>query len=291
MLHPYASIQYAQALQDFGSPIALTTAQSSGLVRKIATTEYQDVMGVYPRCALTNTVDLAADLKALRDQQLISLVLVSDIFCFPDIKQCQSHFDVIKPFKTHFIYNASNPFNYTKRNLINIRKAHKECHIAEIKLQDHLADWYYLYDYLIAKHHITGIQAFSKSYFEKLCQIDGLISIAAFVKNEIVAIYLWFAWQEHLYFHLGASNAQGYEARAAFAINDYVIQNYGATHIIDFGSNAGLANNPQDGLAQFKQGFTNDSATSYLCGAILNPAIYQKLCHDLGTHDYFPAYR
>ncbi len=58
----------------------------------------------------------------------------------------------------------------------------------------------------------------------------------------------------------------------------------------DFGGNAGPADDPQDGLSRFKQGWTAEVRTAYLCGKILDRELYDRLAGDAGA-GYFPAYR
>ena len=62
---------------------------------------------------------------------------------------------------------------------------------------------------------------------------------------------------------------------------------------LDLGGAAGLENAPTDGLSQFKRGWSNATRLVYLCGRVLDPQAYGRICERQGTGDmdYFPAYR
>ena len=135
------------------------------------------------------------------------------------------------------------------------------------------------------------MQAFSRSYFERLLEVPGLTTLGAFRGAELVSVHLWLDFESHLYSHLAASSPLGYELRASYAINDAVLERYGPSHVIDFGSSAGARDDPEQGLARFKRGFSNQSAPCFLCGKILLAEEYGALSAGRDSSDYFPRYR
>jgi hypothetical protein len=75
----------------------------------------------------------------------------------------------------------------------------------------------------------------------------------------------------------------------AFALDHFS----GRARYLDFGSNTGITDNPDDGLSRFKQGWCSETRRSFVGGKILNTDLYHRLCRDRGVRQsaYFPAYR
>jgi lipid II:glycine glycyltransferase (peptidoglycan interpeptide bridge formation enzyme) len=171
-----------------------------------------------------------------------------------------------------------------------INRARRNCDTRRIALAEHLDAWMALYNELIARHGITGIQAFSRDYFAKLCALEPMM-VGAFCDDQLVSAHLWLQHETHGYSHLVASNALGYAHRAAYAVYDESISYFKTIGItqIDFGGGAGSAQ-ASAGLVQMKRGFSNTSAPAYLCGKILNRAVYNQLSAGK-TGAYFPLYR
>ncbi len=295
MTHPYASQQYAEAFSPNYKPIGLSQSQTWILQRAIDNTDYVDAIGCYPRCVLAANVDLSKDFIMLQNQQIVSLTLINDIFFHPDLNYLQTNFDVCKPFKTHYLHDYQQSFTLTKHHRYEVKRAHQDCHVKIITLSDYIDHWQQLYQELIKRHEIRGIQTFSPQYFHAVSQFPQLITTAAFDQQDnIIAMHLWFEYEGYVYSHLAAANAQGYRLRAAYAIYDFVIKHFANKKCIDFGSGAGLSDDPNDGLARFKRGFANTTKTNYLCGKILMPDRYEQLSkhqdQQISTN-YFPAYR
>ena len=61
----------------------------------------------------------------------------------------------------------------------------------------------------------------------------------------------------------------------------------------DVGASYGLANSENDGLYQFKSGWSNTKLMVYLCGCILDNEKYNELnqLKNINKNDYFPEYR
>jgi hypothetical protein len=101
-------------------------------------------------------------------------------------------------------------------------------------------------------------------------------------------------WCEHAgvaVSHLTAANTLGYANGANYALNAAAIAHFGGAAMVDLGGGAGLVDDPDDGLAQFKRGFANAEAVAYLCGAVLDPARYAALAAGGPAPGFFPAYR
>lgn len=166
--------------------------------------------------------------------------------------------------------------------------------VAALDLKTGWESWQALYDYIIADMKLTGLHAFPAAHHAALAEIEGFTAIGAWVGGELVSAHVWAHDGGHAHSHLVASNAKGYECRAAYAVNDFSMQHFAGKKILNFGGGAGFAEDAHDGLARFKRGFSNTTAHSYLCGAILDPEKYEAFSAARGSVQnpgYFPAYR
>lgn len=293
MTHPYTSETYARAFTEH-SPFYLPHSQSWVLQRAIPQSPYHDITACYPRFPLFSPQALADDLKHI-SQQAVSFTLATDATTPIPADTLSELFDVVRPFKIHYLHTNEKPRELTKHHRYEVKQAHRHCTVNVVAFADYLAPWLELYQNLVKHHQITGFQNFNEQYFTQLLQTENLITLGAFdVNNNLIAMHLWYQYQDTLYSHLAASSDQGYQLRASYAIYDTLIREFPAIRTIDFGSGAGNSHDPNNGLTRFKQGFANDSQQSYLCGKILDQPRYNELVNktfSLSPQDYFPLYR
>lgn len=293
MTHPYASEAYANTFGGIATPLYLKSSRTWVLKRRIPGTDYYDAMGCYPLCVIAPSADLEADFMDLRGQGLVSLVLVTDTFFRPDLSKLQDAFDVCRPFKRHYLYDPREPFAYSKHHRYEVKRAVAVCETRVVSFAQYFDEWLGLYRNLIRQRGISGIQNFPESYFRGLIGLNEMIAIAAFAAGTLVSMYLWVEHEGYVYSHLGASSAEAYRMRAAYAIYDYARRLFSDRKAIDFGGGAGLEDTHGDGLANFKKGFSNRMESVYLCGKILDEGRYAALCvaHGKANPGYFPGYR
>jgi lipid II:glycine glycyltransferase (peptidoglycan interpeptide bridge formation enzyme) len=123
--------------------------------------------------------------------------------------------------------------------------------------------------------------------------MNGLVTVGAFVGEDLVSAHLWLRHEHRIYSHLAASNESGYAIGAAYAVHDHALRFFSAHggRIVDLGGTGGTRD-ARDGLESFKRGFSNRSVQNWLCGKIIDAQAYNALCRQLGrTDDFFPAYR
>lgn len=293
-MHPYASAEYASAFRPLES-VYLPNAQTHVLRRPIPGTRQFDAMGCYPVCVLQSSEELSLDLSALRGQGVVSLVVVTDCMSQPDEPFLRRHFDLYRPYKSHFVYDGTKSgADYSKHHRDRVRRALKSCETRVVNLRDHLPEWMECYGTLVRRKGITGIQNFPREYFELLATMKETTTIAAFVDGSFAAAHIWMRHERTVYAHLAASTELGYKLRSAFAIYDHAIRMFRDAHTIDFGGGAGVEAGELDGLAEFKRGFANDQRRNFLCGKILDKEAYDALCMTVGVDPesgFFPAYR
>ena len=250
-------------------------------------------MGCYPICVFEANEGMGDDLAELARLGMVSLVVVTDCLTQPVRAFLDSHFDYVRPYKTHYVYDMRLPNGeYTKHHRDRVRRARKSCETRVVALSEHLDSWCDCYETLVKRKGITGIQRFSRAYFETIGAMQEAVTIAAFAGGEFVSGHIWFRYGRYAYAHLAASTELGYTLRSAFAIYDHAIQLFRNECTIDFGGGAGVEAAESDGLAAFKKGFANDARGNFLCGKILDPPAYEHLsAHADRTAGYFPAYR
>lgn len=291
----YKHPQYAFSLAEFGTPRELPQCGGWILERQIPNFPYRDGMGCYPIFACKDWAELGNDIHAL-EGKLVSLVLVTDPFGDHSLDQLESLFDVCFLFKQHYVTDLAQPIELSvrKRYRKYAQSALKELTVEHCdKPAKYLSEWVRLYKYLIARHHITGMQAFSEKSFQGLLSMPGIEMFIARHNREIVGADIWLVDGEVGYAHLSAISPLGYELRAPYALYWTALQNYAQTlRWLDHGGGAGLIQK-EDSLTTFKRGWTNHTRPVYLCGKILDQKRYAEISRAKGLSDvnYFPAYR
>lgn len=288
--HPYASSIYAHAFAPEYEPLLLNESQTFVLKRPIPGTSYFDAMGCYPLFTSATGANMEKDFAWLREQGIISLVLVTDPFFHRPLAQLEQTFDTVSAYKRHLLHDFTQDRTYSKHHRDRVRVAEKKLDVKRIALTDHMEEWVNLYQALIEKHGIKGIQAFSQHYFEELAKLEPIM-FGAFSNGALVCGHLCIEHEGYAYSHLTASSPEGYRLRATFAVYDHTLRyfrDHGAK-AFDLGAGAGLTD-VSDGLTQFKHGFSNAETLCYLCGKILDKPQYEALSAGKETV-FFPAYR
>lgn len=289
-VHPYASADYANAFGPGFMPLYLPEAQTFVLKRRIPQTDACDAMGCYPLSPIAPGSSLSHDFAALKAQGIVSLVWVADPFFSPPAEALKHVFDHVLPYKEHYVHDFSKGGYDSRNHRYKVNRSLKSVEVRWIDLPDHLDTWWGLYRALIAKHDITGIQAFSREYFAALCALKPFM-FGAFNNGELVSAKLCFVHQGYAYCHLVVSSEEGYRLRAAYALYDYALKHFAAAGMkaYDMGAGAGVTS-ASEGLAQFKRGFSNTLVTCHLYGKILDTERYAELSQGRKTA-FFPAYR
>lgn len=292
-LHP----GYVESLAEFGRPRSLPRCGGWLLERPIPGTTAHDAMGCYPLFACRDWSQLAVDLATL-DSELVSVVLVADPFGGYTQEELQKSFDVLVPFKEHFIVDLSQPLskalstNHREKARRGLRAVTIECCAEPIRLLD---EWMVQYERLIERHQIRGISAFSRPAFARQLTIPGLVMFRALYQGESVGATLWFCQGEIGYRHLAAFDDHGYALRASYALDWQAIEYFADQKLrwLHLGGGAGVKSDGGDGLSFYKRGWSTGSVPAYFCGRILDRTRYAEIVATkrIGATTYFPAYR
>jgi len=292
MTHPYATLNYAQSLSRTEESFAVPEWGGAVIARPIEL-DLLDAAGTYPMTVLAPDADLAGGLGRLRQAGFISVVIVLDDYHRPPLPDLESAFDLVRPFKTHYVVDrAIGETVPSRHHRYAIKKARSVVRAEAFALCDHLEEWLRLYEHLTQRHGLHGVHDFPRRHHEMLSVLPGIKAVGAFLDDVLLAAHLWVEEDGRVHSHLAASSDQGYALGAAYAVNDASIRFFADAQIINFGGGAGHEDDPTDGLARFKMGFVNATARSYICGKILDTEKYERLSATrMATTDFFPAYR
>lgn len=289
----YAHPAYAESLSQFGVPRLLPESGGYVLERPIPGTQHRDAMGSYPLFVCRDWDRLHEDLENI-GEDLVCLSLVGDPFGDYDTRYLRRYFDVVLPFKEHFVTNLSIPTDAipSKHHRYYAKKALEKVRVE--KCEDparFLHEWTGLYANLARRHELTGIRAFSWDVFSRQLNTPGLVMFRAASEGETVGMHLWFVSGGVAYSHLAASSARGYELMAAYGLYRTAIEHFaGKVSWLNLGAGAG---EETGGLSRFKKGWSTGTRTAYFCGKVLDPEKYDELAKKNGNPEvgYFPAYR
>ncbi len=292
----YATRAYAESLSEFGELIHLPHCGGYLLKRKIPGTSGFDAMGSYPLFFCEDWSLLSEDLADL-PEEIVSVSLVANPFGNYSRKQLEKCFDVVNPFKVHYIVDLDQGIEEigTRHHRKQARSALMDIQVEVCKNPVEFADqWSNLYQTLARRHNIQGIRAFSKAAFQQQLSMPEIIVHEAFYQGELVGAQLFLTQGDVVHCHLGAVNDKGYQAGAFYALDYYSFEYFsGKARKLDLGGGAGLSGSRHDGLSLYKKGWSSETRPVYFCGRVINPAGYAALAPLQGQEGtrYFPAYR
>ena len=293
----YAHPRYAAALSEFGTVVLLPRSGGSLLRRSIPGTDLSDLCGPYPLFACADWAALGTDLAEL--EGAVSVVVVADPLGRHDEALLRDAFpDLVRPFKRHYVADLTVPLDrrLSPNHRRNLRKVPPDLRTERVADPGTcLDDWARLYETLVARHEIRGIAAFSKASFEQQFRVPGLRAWRAEIGGATVGMVLWYVAGTFAYYHLTAVAPDGYRARCVYPLLRHALEDLAAEGVLvaELGGAAGLDDDPSDGLAAFKQGWSTGTVVAHLCGRVLDRDAYDRLSQgrSAAAAAFFPAYR
>ena len=295
----YDATEYARTCPHLGTPRLLPRSGVTIMVRRIEMPFVAtDACGTYPLLSTQRWHELAADLADQRD--LLSFVAVVDPLRAPGTATLEAVFpDHLLAFKTHYLarLDAHEPLahiaaSHQRKALAAAQRLHVE---VAADPAAHAPDWRRLYGELRSRHRFRGAADFPAASLAAQLALPGMLAVLARDAHRVVSMSLWLVSGTHAHYHLGASDAAGYDAGASFATFAHAFEVLAARGVewVDLGGSAGLRNGSGagDGLARFKRGWSSETRTAWLGGRILDLRRYGQLCGTRTADDYFPAYR
>jgi hypothetical protein len=293
----YQSREYIDALREVGSSVALPMSGGTLLRRAIGNTGDHDAIGPYPLLCCDRWRDLNRDLGDL--EGLVSVAAVADPFGDHDATLLRECFpDVCFAFKEHFIADLEVPpgVRISKHHRRNAARALRYTEVTEERYPKELRDdWVRIYGFLVNRHRIRGVAAFSAASLERQLDVPGLLAVTARREDRVVGMVLWYLRGDVAYYHLGAYDDEGYSGKASFAVfwRSMELLAERSIRYVGLGGGAGVESDASDGLARFKRGWATSTRPAYFCGRVLQPERYRELTRKAGMHKaaFFPAYR
>jgi hypothetical protein len=302
----YADPAYIASLAEFGEPLVLPRSNAALLCRPIVRAEgatesspphaMRDAMGGYPLFGCPQWQHLGEDLDVLEASadRLVSITVVTDPFTSPSAERLRDMFDVVRPYKRHFVLDlSSSPHGAVARHHRKAAlKGLRNVRVERCDPVEDLATWCDLYSHLVAKHEMGGIPAFSPAAFARQATIPGLFALKALVDDRVVAMHWYLISGGVAYAHLVAMHPEAYQVHADAAMLWTAIEMCSAKlNWLDLG--AGSAVDASDGLSQFKAGWSSTTEPSFICGRVLDVERYRQLVATRPETDppYFPEYR
>jgi hypothetical protein len=288
----YADPRYARSLGEFGVPTLLPRSGASLLRRPIESGDEYDAMGCYPLFTCPNWSGLADDLAEL-GSELVSVTVVTDPFGLPSYESLGEIFDVVTPYKDHYLVDLEQPLESTvaRHHRKSARKALQALTIEEYDPTTDVDTWCQLYGHLVRKHSIDGIRAFSSASFEQQARIPGLVAFRALQDGDVIGMHWYLTAGDVVYAHLAALHPQSYRYYASHGLFWTAFQRFqGSFRWVDMGAGSGAA--ADDGLTEFKAGWSSQTAPTFICGKVINRDRYEELSRNVpSSTSYFPRYR
>lgn len=293
----YGSAEYARSLTHLGDPLWLPNAEGWLIRRQIPGSKLCDAIGSYPLFACRYWERLEFDLARLSDLVSVAAV-VHPLTAEKAGAALRSAFpDLLVPYKQHFLVELQS--DWTDRIPRNHRRNIRTS-LSQLVVQrcgnpgGELDVWCDLYGFLRRKHGIAGLADFPRESFAQQLRAPGLVMFKASKGGEAVAMHLWLVQDGTAYYHLGASNSDGYLQRAAFALMWSALREFQRVGL-QWAALGGIPETPVTrqaaGLARFKEGWATCARPAYLCGSILDRPTYAGLTAKNSSSSFFPAYR
>jgi len=227
-LHPL----YAESLSEFGTAVELPRGGGWLLERHIPRSNLKDAMGCYPLFCCTDWSKFGADIQEIKDRY-VTISVVADPFASLTTADLSQYFQLVRPFKKHFIIDVSGSGDehINRHHRYYAKRALKQI---QVTVADHpkacLDAWVRLYAILVERHRLQGIKAFSKTAFAIQFDIPGLVVFLANRNGRTVGMHLWYLQSGIAYSHLSAFDQEGYSLRAAYALYWSAIQEFKRNH-------------------------------------------------------------
>jgi hypothetical protein len=293
----YGSAEYARSLTHLGAPVWLPNAEGWLIRREIPGTKLWDAIGCYPLFACRYWERLEFDFSRLPDLVSVAAV-VHPLTAEMAGAALRSAFpDLLVPYKEHFLVELQSGWadRVPRNHRRNIRTSLSQLVVQ--RCSDPVGEldvWYDLYSFLKRKHGIAGLADFPRESLAHQLRAPGIVMFKASKGQETVAMHLWLVQGTTAYYHLGASNSDGYHLRAAFALMWSALQEFQRIGL-QWAALGGIPEAPGTrqaaGLARFKEGWATCARPAYLCGSILDRSTYASLTARNYSPSFFPAYR
>ena len=286
----------AKFAQSYGAAGRIVTLPQSGLrlLERRIKPGLSDLVGLYPYSMCRDWGAVTEEVRAL--QGVVALSFVGDPFAEDAVWAASADWDLCRPFKTHFVLNLGRNWRDQRGETLRryLRRAAERLSL-EARMPDSrdATRFWQLYQHTLARRTVTGLAVMSEAAFAQQLAVPGGRLVLARKEGAVVGMLLSYTHHSHSTGHLMAFDPDFAGDHVSAALIDAAAgdaEGQGARWF-NLGGAAGGAEDPLDGLYQFKRRWTKETRQALLCGAVLDPDMYQELSSETGGRAYFPAYR
>ena len=290
----YRSRSYVDSLRHLGEPRPLVACGGWLLTSLVPGSTARDGRAPYPLFLCDRWGGLPHDLESLED--LVSATMVVDPLAPVSPADLSTTFDVVRPFKTHYLHDTGGGSAALPRH--HVRKLRTASRRLSVEVladpASRCADWVRLYGNLVARHAITGFADMPERSLRAQLTVPGCEAVIALSDDRCVSMAVWYRHGDAAHLHLAASDDVGYASGAAYAVMAASLEHLGpAVRVVDLGGVAGEVDDLSNGLARFKAGWSTRTSVAHLCGAVLDRERFDDLSatQQASGARYFPPYR
>lgn len=295
---PYANAAYWESCSHLGQLVEVRGTR--WLRRPIEGSEAGDfdLCGAYPLWTCSTPADLPAAFEGLGAFGVCAVAVVDPLLAAArgaDLGRAFS--ELWMPFKRHYLVDLRADFEAarSKHHRQAVRRAAKRVSIERAaRPSEHAGEWIGLYGHLRERLGFHGAPAdFSDRDLAAQLALPGASYWRALVEGECVAAAVWLEAGDVTAYHLSAASPAARSTEAPYGLMDAALRDAAERGLgtATLGGAAGLEDDPSDGLAYFKSGWSTDQAPAFLGGRVLQPERYARLCAGRETSTFFPAYR
>jgi len=227
----------------------------------------------------------------LRERGAVSYVMVARPDFAYEAGELVKAGAVVRPLKQHFIrdpnYPAVAPGRGTRRKIERARSHWTiEEGAAGAGLAEALCQCHRL---LYERRHAFGMARMSDDHFAKLLSLPQVTCLVARDSGGVGSMTVAYRGRNetHLIHHCVKPRAT--TTYASYLLMAEAMERWGRSGPVYLGGTPDGAES--QGVGIFKQRWANRTADAMLVGQILDHSVYHQLCADVGSSDYFPAYR
>lgn len=293
----YMSARYAQSYSVFGDIVTLPHSGLHLVKRPIAGGRF-DLMGLYPYVMSRDWEKLSDDLAVMQDSGAVSVTFVADPFETDRIKAALGGWALCRHFKTHYIFDLKSDWKAARsRTVRKLTRRGVEAHQMRVVPADRALapDLWRLYQTTAERHLLRGFATLSEQSLKAQLQAPGAMLVTAEDEAGLAGAMISYLHGDTASAHLEFLATRGHLQNTSYALLQTSLEEMerrGVTYV-NIGGSAGLTDDLESGLAQFKQRWTQTHRSALLCGEILDRRAYDALSAEAGTAGsaFFPSYR
>lgn len=291
------SSDYTNAFSINGNIVLLPRCNGSVLRRSIDDCERTDLTSPYPLFLCENLEEIPHDIDALKRESDVSLTLRTNIFDHEKLSEVKSTFDIVSPFKTHYVADLTTPWReFVSRRCR--RYAAKAESFFEISVVDEASRYASLLmslnQNILNRVSATSNPDLTLSVFQKLLKLPESVLIVARDEFGVQGLAFYLTSGDYVLAHTLGATDEGRAKSVVYGLYGHALDYFQDNmHMIDFGGNVGATDNTNSSLSAFKNAWSNHTQQSYICGKILDPDLYMQLSQRSRNSitNYFPRYR